>query len=192
MKKLVEIPPAEKNDFPSTDGEESKKDRLIERLDDDGYKPISVDRAVVIITQAEVGDSFPEGWCQDPLRIVVYPDPDATGMEYPQELFIHCGRFGFMGAFLRFNWDEERSNTTRLTAIRKPVVSQQIWNGSNGAVKELLSLFDEYLTGDYTASGGDGAIRKHDPTLESLGQNARQAVQAYLDYLQSLPDEWKW
>jgi hypothetical protein len=90
MRKYSEIEEAKEDGYVPSD----EKALLIRELIKEGHKPISIDRAIAIVEQCEADDEFPPGWCAEPLRITIYPDP--TLDDLPVRIYLHAGRHGLM------------------------------------------------------------------------------------------------
>lgn len=196
MKKLNETPVAWGNGEPGD--EDWDKDLLIERLLAEGHHPISVDRAVVVIEQCEPGDSHPPGWAEDPLRIRVYPDPDAGFGDEPDDLFVNAGRSGLMDLYLR----RHERPTLRLLGVDHSVVERVHDTSDLAGAHALLSLIQDSLTGYYSkelrdqpyqdTSGRARHFRQvvataHDEELARRGRLLAEAVESYIERLEELP-----
>lgn len=196
MKKLQEIPPACGNATP--DDTDWEKDRLIERLAAEGHKTISVDRAVLTIEQCERIDDFPKGWCEEPLRITVYADPD-SGFCGHDTLFVHAGRSGLMDVIVR------RANGRQGKMFQLPIDAVNAAGDSDFAqVAAISNLTQNYLTGHYQKHRRNAVIDKRadgspvrveecigvefDEKLSELGTTVQQSIEAYLNRLRQIPD----
>lgn len=180
MKKLNEIPQAWRNaNLGDLDWE---KDKLIERLENEGHKTISVDRAVIVVEQCEDGDDFPKGWSADPLRVTVYPDPDAGFGSEPYYVFLHAGRAGLMDILL----SEETGKgwrTSRLMRVDPETFESLCEINSLIPAKTLRRLAQQTLSGYYRAQAGNLLTTHHD---EELGLLAGQVVDLLDRYIQRL------
>ena len=189
MKKLNDIPRAWGNAEPSDP--EWEKDPLIERLEAEGHKTLSVDRAVIVIEQCEQGDDFPKGWSSDPLRITIYPDPDAGFGTEPDYLYVHAGRSGLMDILL----SEATRDGRRISRLVR--VDREGWESlhefsSEVSAKAVLRMAQEGLTGYYHAQAGDDAAKvKHDEELATLARQAQEAIETYVQKLRTYPDLFK-
>ena len=150
------------------------KDRLIARLRAEGHAPISVSRAVLVIEQCETGDAFPEGWSENPIRVTVYPDPDAGFGDEPTHLVIHAGRSGLMQVFC-----SSSDGLLRLVAVDAAAVEGTHDLSSVVAVEAVLTLVTGTLSGLYMVRCENGARFEEDAELERLGAAAADAVRAY-------------
>ncbi len=83
---------------------DSRKMNLARRLEAQGKKPILVGRAIVTIERSESDADLPAALQQrwGVLKISLYSDPDVSGHENPEVLYIAGGRFG-LGSFLYDN-----------------------------------------------------------------------------------------
>ena len=74
----------------------SRKVLLAKKLEAQGKKPICVGRALVTVERCESAAELPKpiasGW--GVLKISVYSDPDVSGNEKPDVLYIDGGRYG--------------------------------------------------------------------------------------------------
>lgn len=75
---------------------DSRKVLLAKRLEAQGKTAICVGRALVTIERCELETDLPEpiamGW--GVLKISVYSDPDVSGVERPEILYIDGGKYG--------------------------------------------------------------------------------------------------
>jgi hypothetical protein len=172
MKSMREMTPAWGNAGP----EEPpwNKDRLIARLRAEGHEPVSVSRAVIVIEQCDEGDAYTAGWSKDPIRVTVYPDPDAGFGDDPARLVIHAGRAGLMELFC-----EAPSGTLRMVGVDAIAVERTHDLSSIVAVEAVLGLVAGTLSGYYSVKTDAGAGFEHDEELERLGIAAADAVRAY-------------
>ncbi len=69
---------------------------LAKRLESEGLKPICIGRALVTIERSEDDSELPEALQPNwgVLKISVYSDPDVSGHEKPEVLYIDGGRNG--------------------------------------------------------------------------------------------------
>lgn len=204
VRKLKDLPRAWKN------GDESdpnwEKDRLIDRLESDGHRTISVERAVVIIEQCEEGDRFPTGWSQDPLKLTVHPDPDAGFGRQPDELYIHAGRSGLMDVHLRrpdgkrfklIPLEEDSSNAGILAAsdlARVDAITELVRGGMSGYYQthHLDKVIDRDRDGKEIR--GECTTASYDEKLMELGTKVLEAMAEYRRHLESRPElfrRWK-
>ena len=186
MRRLEDIPRAWGNAEP--DDLDWDKDRLISDLEAAGHKPISIDRAVATVEQCERGDDFPPGWCNEPLMITVYPDPDAGFPEKPERVYLHAGRSGLMEVFLR-SQVREKVRIFRLRPLDAANAETLDGFAPLARVEVLLDLCRDDLTGHFEQSeDGESATFCHDEELERLGRSAQSAIRAYRDRLRSMPN----
>jgi len=78
------------------DDPEDRKVLLAKRLESEGLKPICIGRALVTIERSESDTELPESLRPNwgVMKISVYSDPDVSGHEEPEILYIECGRYG--------------------------------------------------------------------------------------------------
>lgn len=176
MLKLSEIPIASGNS-PDWD-----KDMLIEGLEKDGHKTISVDRAVLTIEQCENTDSFPEGMCDEPLCITIYPDPDAGFDPTPEKIYIHAIRSGTMEVFLVRNEIGE-SKISRLLPVDARSVKNLEAKTFSSAAKASCIL---QIVRENFGKGPSTLPSEQSKELEQLGKEATEAVKKYVAKLELL------
>ena len=138
MKRFDEIEEFEPEEESQSQGEVWKKDLLAQRLIEDGHKPIGVGRAIMVVTQCEQTDDFPKGWSDEPLRIMIYGDPDVTGDELPAELFLHGGRYVLMETFFRINRSDGTQDDHIMTPIDMPHGQDMLQNPDPLRVVEAM------------------------------------------------------
>jgi hypothetical protein len=93
MTKLDDIPDAQA-ECVETD-ETSRKAILIRRLKAAGHRPIAIGRAIVTIERCDSLEEVPKE-CRNPdaLKLSFYSDPDVSGHESPDCLYIEGSRYG--------------------------------------------------------------------------------------------------
>lgn len=168
--------------------ENFQKDRLIADLEAQGHIAITVDRGVVVVEQCELEDQFPKGWSSDPIKVSIYSDPDISGTDEATPLFIHVGRYGFMGIVLQHPKDQKIYRLVQVEATDTDLVTT--FASDIAKIEALLYLAQKNLTGFYSVSEERSVRFNRDETLERLGSEAQAAIQYYLDYLGQLPNVW--
>jgi hypothetical protein len=114
MKKFHEIEEAEIDDE-ELFGQPSRKGELISKLRAEGFHPIAVGRAVIVIEQCEEKDEIPveaEGWKS--LRLSIYSDPDVYDEEKPRYVFIQANKYGMPSVFLQILNSENKERIFKL------------------------------------------------------------------------------
>jgi hypothetical protein len=95
MTKLDDIPDAQAECVETPEDETSRKAALIRKLKAAGHRPIAIGRAIVTIERCDSLEEVPKE-CRSPdaLKLSFYPDPDVSGHENPDFLYIEGSRFG--------------------------------------------------------------------------------------------------
>lgn len=181
MKPLHTVPPL-------TPQEAGEKDALITRLLAEGQRPIGIDRAVVVVEQCEPGDDPIGGWSSDPLRVTVYPDPDAGFGDTPTALYVHAGRSGLMEVSVT----RPGRPPQRMIALDAALVQDATGLARPAAVRALRALIERSLTDTVarntelaTAAGTVPGARLQ-PEGEELGVLRREALEAFARYAEAL------
>ncbi len=95
MTKLDDIPDAEAECVETPADEASRKTALIRRLKAAGHRPIAIGRAIITIERCDSIEEAPrECASPDALKLSFYSDPDVSGHENPDCLYIEGSRYG--------------------------------------------------------------------------------------------------
>lgn len=185
MKKLPEIPPA----VVSSDGPElpeSQKTELIGRLEREGYRPISVDRAIITIEQVEPGDKCPKGWAADPLCITIHPDPDAGFATNPDVLWLHAGRSGLMDVYFRRGKGPTSRSIMKMVPVANIQVHDLLLGDDRARAMAIAQLLDGCVGPGFTVWSELRGEYRTDDELGRLAADVKAAVHRYLGRLKEL------
>jgi hypothetical protein len=182
--KYSEIEEATEHEYVPSD----EKAILIKSLREQGHKPIGIGRAIAVVEQCRPGDDFPEGFCDEPLKVTIYPDP--TLDKSPVEVFMHAGRHGLMdiltrregrtSAYIAVDFGQYRmsGNIMETTSVAA-AIEKLIWRLEPGFRKRVYNA--GLGTEIYPLQG--------DSLLEQYAAEARAVVRKYLDRAKEIASE---
>ena len=184
MLKYSEIEEAPEHGYVPSD----EKASLIKSLREQGQKPIGISRAIAIVEQCQPGDDFPEGSCDEPLKVTIYPDP--TLDKSPMEVFLHAGRHGLgeiltrcdgrNSAYIAVDFGQYRmsGNIMETTSVAA-AIEKLIWRLEPGFRKRVY----------HAGLGTEMYPLQMDSLLEQYAEEARAVVRKYLDRAREIAAE---